>query len=204
MVPSVAVREGVISSIKQMKGHFKSLYNNVPFESFVYNSKDVHALKDFARNSNIQLMIINIQAFQKDVGDGDDYHALTEAQIKKLNVIHRDDDQSNGYRWIQYVQETNPILIIDEPQSVDNTAKARRAINTLHPQLCLRYSVTHINPYNLLYQLDPIRAYEMNLVKQIEVASIRAGDNFNDTYIRLDSVSYAANSKTPLRSRPCS
>ncbi|MDA3874794.1 MAG: DEAD/DEAH box helicase family protein [Kiritimatiellae bacterium] len=197
VVPSVAVREGVLSSIKQMRDHFKSLYNNVPFESFVYNSKDVHALKDFARNSHIQIMIINIQAFQKDAGDVEDYASLSEAQIKKLNVIHRDDDQSNGYRWIQYVQKTNPILIIDEPQSVDNTPKAKRAITTLHPQLCLRYSATHINPYNLIYKLDPIRAYEMNLVKQIEVASIKAGDNFNDVYIRLDSVGYAGKAKSP-------
>jgi type III restriction enzyme len=197
VVPSVAVREGVLSSIKLMKEHFRTLYNNTPFESFVYDSKNVHELKNFARNSNIQIMIINIQAFQKDAGDGEDYADLTEAQIKKLNVIHRDDDQSNGYRWIEYVQQTRPILIIDEPQSVDNTPKARRAINTLHPQLCLRYSATHINPYNLLYKLDPIRAYEMNLVKQIEVASIKAGDSFNEAYIRLDSVEYAKNAKSP-------
>lgn len=197
VVPSVAVREGVLSSIELMRDHFKSLYNNAPFESFVYDSKKVHALKDFARNSNIQIMIINIQAFQKDAGEGEDYASLTETQIKKLNVIHRDDDQSNGYRWIEYVQQTNPILIIDEPQSVDNTPKARRAINTLHPQLCLRYSATHLNPYNLLYKLDPIRAYEMNLVKQIEVASIKSGEHFNDVYIRIDSVGYPKNAKSP-------
>jgi type III restriction enzyme len=85
----------------------------------------------------------------------------------------------------------------DEPQSVDTTPKANNAIKTLNPLLILRYSATHSNPYNLLYKLDPIRAYDMRLVKQIEVSSIRTGDNFNETFIRLDRIGYAGNAKTP-------
>ena len=108
----------------------------------------------------------SIQAFQKD-----------------LNVINREQDRMDGRPPIEYVQATNPIVIIDEPQSVDNTARAKEAIKTLNPLLCLRYSATHVNPYNLLYRLDPIRAYDMRLVKQIEVSSIRAEDNFNEVYI---------------------
>lgn len=197
VVPSVAIREGVTSSLRIMKKHFKNLYNNVPYDAFLYVSKDVNRLKQFAIGNEIQIMVINIQAFQKDAGDIADYNTLTEAQIKKLNVIHREDDRSGGYRWIEYVQKTRPIVIIDEPQSVDNTAKAKKAINTLNPLFALRYSATHINPYNLLYSLDPIKAYDLGLVKQIEVASIKADQNINETFLRLDSIGYQGKAKSP-------
>ncbi|MGA1865722.1 MAG: DEAD/DEAH box helicase family protein [bacterium] len=197
VVPSVAIREGVLSSIDIMREHFKGLYGNVPFDHFVYTSKDLSKVRQFAASNEIQIMIINIQAFQKDAGDVEDYSQISDEQRKKLNVIHQEQDKMSGRRPIEYVQATNPIVIIDEPQSVDNTHKARRAIRTLNPLLCLRYSATHINPYNLLYRLDPIRAYDMRLVKQIEVASVRAEDNFNEVFIRIDSIGYAKNVKTP-------
>jgi len=197
VVPSVAIREGVTSSLRIMKQHFKNLYNNVAYDDFLYVSKDVNRLKQFALGNEIQIMVINIQAFQKDAGDIEDYNTLTEEQIKKLNVIHREDDRSGGYRWIEYVQKTRPIVIIDEPQSVDNTPKAKKAIKTLHPLFSLRYSATHINPYNLLYSLDPIKAYDLGLVKQIEVASIKADQNINETFLRLDTIGYQGKSKTP-------
>ena len=197
VVPSVAIREGVLSSISLMKEHFAGLYDNVPLDHFVYNSKDLSKVRQFAVSNQIQIMIINIQAFQKDAGDIEDYSKLTDEQRKKLNVIHQERDTMSGRRPIEYVQATNPIVIIDEPQSVDNTPKAKRAIKTLNPLFALRYSATHINPYNLLYKLGPIQAYDMRLVKQIEVSSIRADDNFNDVFIRLDKIGYAGKSKTP-------
>ena len=197
VVPSVAIREGVISSISLMREHFKGLYDNVPFDHFVYNSSDLSKVRQFAVSNEIQIMIINIQAFQKDAGDIEDYSKLTDEKRKKLNVIHQEQDRMSGRRPIEYVQATNPIVIIDEPQSVDNTPKAKRAIKTLNPLLCLRYSATHINPYNLLYRLDPIRAYDMRLVKQIEVASIRSDENFNETFIRIDFIGYAKDAKIP-------
>lgn len=197
VVPSVAIREGVLSSIELMREHFKGLYDNVPFDHFVYNSKDLSKVRQFAVSNEIQIMVINIQAFQKDAGDIEDFSKLTDEQRKKLNIIHQEQDKMSGRRPIEYVRSANPIVIIDEPQSVDNTVKAKRAINTLNPLLCLRYSATHVNPYNLLYKLDPIRAYDMRLVKQIEVASIRAEDSFNETFIRLDQIGYAKNAKIP-------
>jgi len=197
VVPSVAIREGVLSSISLMREHFKGLYDNVPYDHFVYNSSDLSKVRQFAVSSEIQIMIINIQAFQKDAGDIEDYSKLTDEKRKKLNVIHQEQDRMSGRRPIEYVQATNPIVIIDEPQSVDNTPKAKRAIKTLNPLLCLRYSATHINPYNLLYRLDPIRAYDMRLVKQIEVASIRSDENFNETFIRIDFIGYAKDAKIP-------
>lgn len=197
VVPSVAIREGVLSSIDIMGEHLRGLYDNVPFDHFVYNSKDLSKVRQFAVSKEIQIMIINIQAFQKDAGDIEDFSKLSDEERKKLNIIHQEQDKMSGRRPIEYVQAANPIVIIDEPQSVDNTPKAKRAIKTLKPLFALRYSATHVNPYNLLYKLDPIKAYDMRLVKQIEVASIRSGDNFNETFIRLDQIGYAKGAKIP-------
>jgi len=197
VVPSVAIREGVLSSIDLMREHFKGLYDNVPFDHFVYNSSDLSKVRQFAVSNEIQIMIITIQSFQKDAGDVEDYSQLSEEEFKKLNVIHKEQDKMSGRRPIEFVQTTNPIVIIDEPQSVDNTEKAKHAIKTLNALLCFRYSATHIDPYNLVYRLDPIRAYDMRLVKQIEVASIRSEDNFNDVFVRIDSIGYAKDAKVP-------
>jgi type III restriction enzyme len=198
VVPSVAIREGVTSSIKLMKEHFKGLYNNVAFDDFVYQSKDLSRVRQFAVNNEVQIMVINIQAFQKDAGENVDYTSLTDEQKKKLNIIHQEQDKMSGRRPIEYVQATNPILIIDEPQSVDNTEKSQKAIRNLNPLFCMRYSATHTNPYNLLYQLNPVRAYDMRLVKQIEVIDASGTQDFNNTFVRLDAVGYwPATSKTP-------
>lgn len=197
VVPSVAIREGVTSSIKLMREHFKGLYNNIAFDDFVYQSKDLSRVRQFAVNNEIQIMVINIQAFQKDAGENVDYATLTDEQKKRLNVIHQEQDKMSGRRPIEYVQSTSPILIIDEPQSVDNTEKSKKAIRNLNPLFCLRYSATHINPYNLLYQLDPIRAYDLRLVKQIEVVDASSGQDYNQPLVRLDSIFYPKNSKTP-------
>jgi type III restriction enzyme len=197
VVPSIAIREGVLSSIKLMRDHFMALYNNVPFDHFVYDSKDLSKVRQFAANNEIQIMIINIQAFRRDVGDIQDYAELSAEAEKKLNIIHREQDRMSGRRPIEFIQATKPILIIDEPQSVDTTPKAKKVISTLNPLAAFRYSATHVEPYNILYSLDPIRAYDLKLVKQIEVASIRAEENFNETFIRIDSIGYAKGARTP-------
>ena len=174
VVPSVAIREGVLKSIDVMKDHFRTLYDNVPFDHFVYDSKRLGKVRQFAGSNQIQIMIINIQAFVKDVPDKPESE-MTEDELKKLNVINRENDRMSGHKPIAFIQATNPFVIIDEPQSVDNTDKAKNAIKRLHPATTLRYSATHRNPYNLLYKLDPIKAYDLRLVKRIEVASIRFG-----------------------------
>ncbi len=184
VVPSVAIREGVLKSIDVMKCHFRTLYDNVPFDHFVYESKRLGKVRQFASSNQIQIMIINIQAFVKDVPDKPDSE-MAEDELKKLNVINRENDRMSGRKPIEFIQATNPFVIIDEPQSVDNTEKAKNAIKRLHPAATLRYSATHRNPYNLLYKLDPIKAYDLRLVKRIEVASIRSDDNFNDAYVKL-------------------
>ncbi len=193
VVPSVAIREGVLSSLALMREHFRQLYNNVPFDHYVYNSKDLSKVRQFATANTLQIMIINIQAFQKDA-DAD-----AASGKKAANIIHQDLDRMQG-KPIEFIQEMRPIVIIDEPQSVDTTAKARKAINHLNPLLALRYSATHKNPYNVVYQLGPVKAYDMKLVKQISVASIQAENNINQTYIKLAKVGFAGKAKTPTAS----
>lgn len=184
VVPSVAIREGVLKSIDIMKDHFSTLYDNVPFDFFVYDSKRLGRVRQFATGNQVQIMVINIQSFQKDVADRA-LEEMSDEELKKLNVINRENDRMSGRRPIEFIQAASPIVIIDEPQSVDNTPKAKRAIANLNPASTLRYSATHRNPYNLLYKLDPIRAYDLRLVKRIEVASIRSDESFNDGYVKL-------------------
>lgn len=200
VVPTVAIREGVLSSLAMMKDHFKSLYDNVPFDHYVYNAKDLSKVRQFATANTLQIMVINIQAFQRDAGDVESYASLSAEEIKKLSVIHREQDKMSGVKPIEFIQTVRPVLIIDEPQSVDNTAKAKRAINHLKPLFALRYSATHKNPYNVVYQLGPVKAYDMKLVKQISVASIQAESNVNQAYIKLSNIGYTGKAKTPSAS----
>lgn len=176
VVPSVAIREGTLKNLQVTEEHFKGIYDNVPFNYYVYDSSKVSQLRQFATSNQIQILIINIDAFRKIAVDADD---------KKGNVIHRDNDRLSGRKPIEFIQATNPIVIVDEPQSVDSTEKAQEAMATLNPLCTLRYSATHRNPYNLLYKLDPIRAYDLKLVKRIEVASVMSEENLNKPYICL-------------------
>ncbi len=184
VVPSVAIREGVLKSIEVTKEHFETLYEKAPFDYFVYDSKRLGKVRQFSSSNQIQIMVINIQSFQKDVADKD-LSEMTEDELKKLNVINRESDRMSGRRPIEFIQAANPVVIIDEPQSVDTTEKSRRAIANLNPIATLRYSATHKNPYNLLYKLDPVKAYDLRLVKRIEVASVRSEGAFNDAYVKL-------------------
>lgn len=177
VVPSVAIREGTLKNLEMTAEHFKSLYNNIEFEHFVYDSKKASRLRQFASKNILQIMVINIDAFRKDFSDSED--------TKKSNVIFKESDTLSGRKPIEFVQATQPLVIIDEPQSVDNTPKAQEAIKALNPACILRFSATHKNPYNLIYQLDPVKAYELRLVKQIVVASVQGENAQNAAYIKL-------------------
>jgi type III restriction enzyme len=177
VVPSVAIREGVYKSLQMTKEHFKELYNNQPLEYFIYDSDKLDRVRNFATATTIQVMIINIDAFRKSFVDPE--------KEDKANVIHRPNDRLNGYKPIEFIQETNPIVIIDEPQSVDTTPKSKEAIRSLKPLCTLRYSATHVDTYNMVYRLDAVDAYNEKLVKKIEVMSIRSEESFNVPYIKL-------------------
>lgn len=172
VVPSVAIREGVYKSLQITQEHFSALYDNVPCRYFIYNSAKLSDVRQFATSANIEIMIINIDAFRK-----------------AENVINRENDKLNGETALSYIQATNPIVIIDEPQSVDNTPKAKDAIASLKPLCVFRYSATHREKVNLLYRLTPVDAYQMGLVKQICVSSNQVSGGFNKPYIKLLSVS---------------
>ena len=180
VVPSVAIREGVNKSLEIMESHFKSLYDGTNCDFFIYDSSKLGQLRTFATSSEIQIMIINIDAFRKSFVDPE--------RPDKANIIHREHDRMNGRRPIEFIQQTNPVVIIDEPQSVDRTDKAKEAIASLNPLFILRYSATHIETYNLMYRLGPVDAYQQRLVKEIIVDSIKDADDYNRPYIRLVSV----------------
>ena len=167
LVPSIAIREGVIKNLEITEKHFKESYTN-QCKYFLYKSSKPNEVISFARESNLNIMVINIQAIN------------TEDR-----VIKESRDKALGFSLLEYIKAVQPILIIDEPQSVDNTEKARKSIDDLNPLLEFRYSATHRNNQNIIYKLDPIQAYEQNLVKKIEVASVIDKENFNQAYIKL-------------------
>ena len=172
VAPSVAIREGVYKSFEITREHFGLQYDTVPCRYFIYNSAKLSDVRQFATSSNIEVMIINIDAFKK-----------------AENIINQAQDRLNGETAMGFIQNTHPIVIIDEPQSVDNTPKAKEAIATLNPLCVLRYSATHREKINLLYRLTPVDAYQMGLVKQIAVSSNQIAGGFNQAYVRLLSVS---------------
>jgi len=172
VVPSVAIREGVITSLRLMKEHFQALFGNVAFDSWVYDSKQYSKLRQFAQSSTLQILVMNIQAF------------VSQAS----NVIHQEKDQLSGRRPIEFVQAAQPIVVLDEPQNMESE-QAKKAIASLNPLCTLRYSATHRSKYNLVYKLDPVQAYDLKLVKRIEVSSVLDDPDFNQPYIQVQSIS---------------
>lgn len=175
VVPSIPIKEGVYKTLDITKEHFRDIFDNTPAQYFVYDSSKLELVKNFATSNNIEIMVVNIQSFRDDNEDTG-------------NIIHRPQDKLNGEKPISLIQQTNPIVIIDEPQSVDTTDKSKDAIKSLNPLCTLRYSATHAEKYNMVYKLDAIDAYEQKLVKRIEVLSTSQEDSFNLPYIKLKSV----------------
>ncbi|HCP4533334.1 TPA: DEAD/DEAH box helicase family protein, partial [Escherichia coli] len=190
VVPSIAIKEGVQKSLEITATHFKELYENVAFDYFTYDSSKLSDVRNFATSPDIQIMVINIDAFRKSFTDPE--------QENKANIIHRAHDRMTGAKPIEFIQQTNPIVIVDEPQSVDTTDKSKEAIASLNPMCTLRYSATHVEKHHMLYKLDSVDAYEQKLVKQIEVAGIEVKDGHNKAYIKLISVN---NKKSPISAK---
>ncbi len=170
VVPSVAIREGVLKNLEITHEHFQNLYDNVPVHFQVYDSAKVSSLRGFATGNNIEILVINIDAFAKDE-----------------NIINKPNDKLNGQRPVEFIQSTNPFVIVDEPQNME-TEKRATAIENLKPLCTLRYSATHKNQYNLTYSLNPVKAYDLGLVKQIEVDSIVEENAFNDAFVSVESI----------------
>jgi len=158
LVPSVAIREGVIKTLQITKDHFAELYDNVPYRFYEYQSKNISQVKRFAESSSVEIMVMTVGAFNKDA-----------------NVLYASRDQMQGEQPITYIQRTNPILILDEPQNMEGEA-TKEALKNFNALCRLRYSATHRNTYNLMYQLTPFDAYQLGLVKKIEVYSVTDDD----------------------------
>jgi type III restriction enzyme len=173
VVPSVAIREGVLKNLEITHEHFQNLYDNCPVNFQVYDSSKVSALRGFASGNTIEVLVINIDSFAKDE-----------------NIINKPNDRLNGQKPVEFIQSASPIVIIDEPQNME-TEKRTAAIQNLNPLCTLRYSATHRNQYNLVYSLNPVKAYDLGLVKQIEVDSIVEENSFNDAYISVDAIKAA-------------
>lgn len=190
VVPSIAIKEGVKKTLDITKEHFSMIYDNTPYNYFVYDSGKLSQVRDFAISDTIQIMVINIDAFRKSFTDPE--------KENKANLIHRSNDKMNGMRPIQLIAETNPFVIIDEPQSVNNTPKSQEAIASLNPLCTLNYSATPVKKNHCVYKLDAIDAFELELVKQIEVASFASTEDHNRAYMKLQSVD---NKKSPITAK---
>ncbi|PYL07260.1 MAG: DEAD/DEAH box helicase [Verrucomicrobia bacterium] len=170
VVPSVAIREGVMKTIELTREHFRSIYGNLPVDAWIYDSGQVSKLRQFSTSNQLQVLIINIQAFARDT-----------------TVMQNPNDRLAGRKPIEFIQHTASIVILDEPQNME-TENARAAIGSLEPLCTLRYSATHRNLYNLLYRLDPVKAYDLKLVKRIEVDAVLDNSEFNKPYIAVKSI----------------
>ena len=174
-VPSVAIKEGVYKMLQMTEEHFRALYANIPFDFFLYDSSKLGQVRNFATSPHIQIMVVTVGAINK----------------KDVNNLYKDSEKTGGEKPIDLIKATQPILIVDEPQSVDGGLEGRgkEALGAMNPLCTLRYSATHADKHHMLYRLDAVDAYERKLVKQIEVASLEVQGGHNKGYVRLVSTS---------------
>jgi len=181
VVPSVAIKEGVYKSLQIMEEHFRALFAGIPFEYFLYDSSKRGQIRSFATSPSIQIMVVTVGAINK----------------KDVNNIYGKgaNEGTGGERPIDLIKATRPIIIVDEPQSVDGglEGRGREALGAMNPLCTLRYSATHVDKHHMVYRLDAVDAYERKLVKQIEVASADIEGGHNKPYVRLLSVSNKRN-----------
>ena len=175
VVPSVAIKEGVYKSLQITEEHFKGIYAGVPVDFFLYDSGKLGQVRNFATSSTIQVMVVTVGAINK----------------KDVNNLYKDSEKTGGEKPIDLIKATRPIVIVDEPQSVDGglTGAGKTALDAMNPLCTLRYSATHANKHHMVFRLDALDAYERKLVKQIEVAAATIEDAFNKAFMRLVSVS---------------
>ncbi|GAP43960.1 restriction endonuclease [Lentimicrobium saccharophilum] len=174
IVPSIAIREGVFKSFQVTQDHFQELYGH-KINPFIYNSGRPQDIENFASDSRISVMIINTQAFNASGADA--------------RRIYQELDQFGTRKPIDIIAQTNPILIIDEPQSVDGE-KTLKNMQDFNPLLTLRYSATHKVEYNKVFRLDALDAYNKRLVKKIQVKGINLKGSTGTTgYLYLEQIS---------------
>lgn len=180
VVPSIAIREGVYKSFQMTEEHFMDLYGT-KIRYFIYNSTQLYKIDQFASNSGINVMIINSQAFN--------------ARGKDARRIYMELDDFASRRPIDVIAQTDPIVIIDEPQSVEGK-KTKEALQLFNPLFTLRYSATHKEDYNKIYRLDALDAYNKKLVKKIKVKGISVkGTTGTNEYIYFEGINLSNKDK---------
>lgn len=183
VVPSIAIREGVYKSFEMTQEHFAEEYGK-KIRFFIYNSTQLTEIDRFASDSSINVMIINSQAFN--------------AKGKDARRIYMKLDEFRSRRPIDIIAKTNPILIIDEPQSVEGK-QTKENLKQFNPMITLRYSATHKSDsiYNMVYRLDAMEAYNKRLVKKIAVKGItETGSTATDSYLYLESINLSKGNPT--------
>ena len=169
VVPSVAIYQGVKTTFRQTKDHFAALYDKPIVHLIDYDGNNVQQVKRFATSAACEILLITLDAFNK-----------------KSNNLYKPTDKLPGSPLLpyEYVAQTRPILILDEPQNMEGAAAAK-ALRTLRPLAALRYSATHKTTPNLVYRLTPVEAFRQGLVKRVEVVGITENDNYNEGTVAL-------------------
>ena len=188
IVPSIAIREGVYKTFQMTQAHFAEEYGK-KIHFFIYNSAQLNEIDRFASDSSIHVMIINSQAFNKSF-DAEEKLKKGKRADNNACKIFRELDEFRSRRPIDIIAKTNPILIIDEPQSVEGR-RTKERLKEFNPLLTLRYSATHKSgsTYNMVYRLDAMEAYNKRLVKKIAVKGItESGSTATDGYLYLESI----------------
>lgn len=182
VVPSVAIKEGVYKTLQITEDHFKSLYAGVPYEYYLYDSVKPADVRNFATSSVMQIMVMTVGAINKK-----DVNKLYQSS-EKTTVDDLD-------KPIDLIRATRPVIIVDEPQSVDGglNGAGKTALDAMHPMFTLRYSATHVHKHHMVYRLDAIDAYNQKLVKQIEVAGLEIHNASNSPYVKLVSINSKKN-----------
>ena len=180
VVPSVAIKEGVHATLRDTEDHFFQRFN-VRAKFFVYDSARMNEVIDFARDATIKIMIVTVGSINK-------------RDVNNLYKPSETAEQAGGASPIDFIRQTNPILIVDEPQSVDGgvNGSGKEALARMNPLCTLRYSATHVMRHHMVYRLDAVDAYDQRLVKQIEVASLEVENSNNLPYVRLLKVEVKA------------
>ncbi len=177
VVPSVAIREGVLQTLNSTKSYFKDEFNSPIYHYYEYDGKKLNLLKQFATSNHIEILVMNIQSFEKE-----------------SNIINQ--ERESGV-LMELIRATNPIVIIDEPQNISSD-KRKNAIDNLNPLFTVGYSATHKEVINKVYSLNPVQAFEKNLVKQIVVNSVASEDK-NNAFIELKEVANKSGLKAKIK-----
>ena len=198
VVPSIAIREGVLKSFESMQEHFAQEYNGKRMQYFIYNSKQLSKIDAFASDAGMHVMIINTQAFNSSFDEDSSKDKMVKGKVKKADktarIIFDKRDEFNSRRPIDVLSQCHPIMIIDEPQSVlgvDKGNKTRKGLAQFRPLFTLLYSATHRKGdiYNMMFRLDAIDAYNQKLVKKIEVKGIKQiGSTATNGYVYLEEI----------------